>query len=290
MGDVTPIPRRLILRQFASGGAVLCTFLGAPWGAGAGGLARAASPHGPLTKAAGARPPLILLDPGHGGRDPGATGATGTLEKHVTLASALVLKATLEARGAYRVELTRAKDRFVAPEDRADLARERGASLFLSLHADTLPDPSVRGAAVYTLAKRASDPETEALANRENGLPPGSGTAMAGIAPEVSDILTSLATRENRAASSRAARQMISDLERDIQVLPSPRRQANFIVLQAVGIPSVLIEMGFLSNPADEAALNDPGYRDKIARSVTRAIDAWFGQAQPGRASAAGSG
>ncbi len=215
--------------------------------------------------------PLILIDPGHGGRDPGATGGTGTLEKHVTLAAALALRTVLEGTAAYRVELTRDRDRFLWPEDRAEMAVARGAHLFLSLHADKTADPAIRGASVYTLSARASDPETEALAARENG-----GESGPDRPPEVSDILNSLAQRENRAISARAAGALVRGLETDVPLLFSPKRRANFIVLHAAGVPSVLLEMGFLSNPADEASLNDPTHRTRLARAVARAIDAWF--------------
>jgi N-acetylmuramoyl-L-alanine amidase len=257
--------RRLILRRLAGGGVFFCTILGKTdlyqaW----------ASRAGPGVT------PLVILDPGHGGRDPGATGVAGTLEKDVTLASALALKSALEAVGRYRVKLTRAEDRFVTREDRVDIARELGASLFLSMHADQLSDPLVRGASVYTLAKRASDAETEALADRENGVAPGADSRAGSVPPEVSDILASLAARQTRVASTHVAHQLVNDLRRGLPVLPSPERQANFTVLHAAGIPSVLIEMGFLSNNADEAALNDPAHRALIAQLMTRAVDTWF--------------
>ena len=117
----------------------------------------------------------MLVDPGHGGYDPGTSGVAGTLEKDVTLASALALKAVLEEAGRYRVELTRSGDQYVSLEDRVRLAQELGASLVLSMHADEVSDPSVRGASVYTLAKSASDAETAALADRENRPVPGHG-------------------------------------------------------------------------------------------------------------------
>jgi len=147
------------------------------------------------------------------------------------------------------------------------------------MHADRLSDPTVRGASVYTLARRASDAETEALAERENGLVPGERGRERQVAAEVSEILISLAARENRAASARMAHQLVRDLGHNVPVLNSPERHANFIVLRAARIPSVLIEMGFLSNPDDEAALNQPDHRALIARAATRAIDAWFGVA-----------
>jgi N-acetylmuramoyl-L-alanine amidase len=257
-----------MLRRLAGGGAIFWTLFGKQ--------GKSLAQITPAGSTGAHSRPLVIIDPGHGGRDPGTTGATGTLEKDVTLASALILKKALEDRGCYRVDLTRTEDQFVSREDRVDMTINKGAHLFLSLHADRLANPAVRGASVYTLAKRASDAETEALANRENGLVPGDDGRPANVAPEVSEILASLALRETRAASARMARQLVHDLERDLPVLPSPERQANFTVLHAAGIPSVLIEMGFLSNPADEAALKDPNHRELIARSMTRAVDAWF--------------
>lgn len=292
----TPPDRRPLSRRLATRGAVFCTFFGTLEG-----FAAPAPTGGP------ARPrPLVMIDPGHGGRDPGARGLGGTLEKDVTLSTALALKHSLEARGRYQVGLTRAADRFMTPEDRVDMARDQmaraqgtgqeagqggmsqgvgrgmgqGTGLFLSLHADTYPVASVRGASVYTLARHASDPETEALAARENAAG-SSGRPGGGIAPAVSDILSSLARRETRATSSRIARHLVRDLERDVPVLPSPARHANFMVLQTSGVPSVLIEMGFLSNRADEAALNDATHQMLIAHAMTRAIDAWFAPVRP---------
>ena len=262
------IRRRLVLRRFAGGGTFFCMLLG--------NMDRHTA-QGAVAGAVVDRPrPLVILDPGHGGHDPGATGVSGTLEKDVTLASAFALKASLEAEGRYRVELTRTQDHYVAPDDRVDIARDLGASLFLSMHADQLADPAVRGASVYTLARRASDAETEALAERENGLIAGGDGRLAHAPPEVSGILASLAARETRAASTRIAHQLVRDLRRRLPVLPSPERRANFTVLHAAGIPSVLIEMGFLSNSEDEAALNDPAHREVIARAMTRAVNAWF--------------
>ena len=258
------IRRRLILRRLTGGGAVFSTLLG--------NMDRRKA----QAAVADRPPPLVILDPGHGGRDPGATGASGTLEKDVTLASALALKASLEAVGRYRVELTRTHDHYVTRDDRVDIARDLGASLFLSMHADQLSDPAVRGASVYTLAKRASDAETEALAERENGRVLGEDGHKGRIPPAVSDILASLAARETRAASTRIARQLVHDLRRRTPVLPSPERHADFTVLHTSGIPSVLIEMGFLSNSADESGLNDPAHREVMARAMTRAVNAWF--------------
>jgi N-acetylmuramoyl-L-alanine amidase len=259
------IRRRLILRRLAAGGAVFWTSLS--------GLDRK-SARAETTSVR--RPPLIIVDPGHGGHDPGATGVAGTLEKDVALASGLALKAALEEGGRYRVELTRRNDQFVTLDDRVRLAQDLGASLVLSMHADEVSDPSVRGASVYTLAKSASDAETAALAERENGLAPGNDARAGHVAPEVSEILASLAAHATRSASTRIAHQLVHDFRRRLPVLATPERHANFAVLHAAEIPSVLIEMGFLSNADDEAALNDPQHRTLIARAMTRAVDVWF--------------
>ena len=264
MMSAMPIGRRLILRRLVGGGAISWTLLG-----------RASSAN--VTRETVPRPPpLVILDPGHGGHDPGATGAAGTLEKDVTLANALALKARLEGLGLCQVALTRGRDRYVPLDQRLELAQGIGAALMISLHADALSDTSVRGASVYTLSKQASDQETEALANRENGSV--HGVPAAAVTPEVADILASLANRETRAASSRLSSEVVRGLGRDVPVLPTPERHANFAVLHSPDIPSVLVEMGFLSNPADEAVLIDPEHQDLIARSIARAVGAWFGQ------------
>ena len=266
---LTPrIGRRRILRRLSGGGAVFWTFLS---GIGRSN-AQTTSPHDTTTR----RRPLVLVDPGHGGYDPGTSGVAGTLEKDVTLASALALKAMLEQTGRYHVELTRSRDQYISLEDRVRLAQDLGASLVLSMHADEVSDPSVRGASVYTLAGSASDAEAAALADRENGMDPAHGGHTEHVAPEVSEILASLAARETRAASTRIAHQLVHDFKRRLPVLTRPERHANFAVLHTADIPGVLIEMGFLSNAEDEAALNNPEHRALIARAMTRAVDAWF--------------
>jgi N-acetylmuramoyl-L-alanine amidase len=254
------------LAHLVGGGAIFCTFVTA--------FKQAAL--AARTAATSQRRPLVVLDPGHGGRDPGTTGIAGTLEKHVTLASALALRTLLETHGYYRVALTRARDQYVHLDDRVAMARHLGASLFLSLHADRLADPAVRGASVYTVSRIASDAETAALARRENGQMPVADQPMPHVSPEVSRILASLTAHRIRAASTRMAHEIIRGMRRDLPVLNTPERHADFTVLHAPDIPSVLIEMGFLSNTADETALNDPAHRELIAHAMLRAIDSWF--------------
>jgi N-acetylmuramoyl-L-alanine amidase len=281
---ITPrIGRRRILRRLSGGGAIFWTSLFGSLHANArssvpGTNDREASDAASNVPRNGAAPgkPLILVDPGHGGYDPGTSGITGTLEKDVTLATALALRSVLHETGRYRVELTRSRDQYVSLDERVRVAQDLGANLVLSMHADEVSDPSVRGASVYTLAKSASDAETAALADRENAPVPGAGSHADRVAPEVSEILASLAARETRAASDRIARQLVRDFRRRLPVLARPERHANFAVLHTAAIPGVLIEMGFLSNAEDEAALNEPAHRMLIARAMTRAVEAWF--------------
>ena len=224
----------------------------------------------------GAPQPLILLDPGHGGKDPGAIGVSGTYEKHVALAAATELRRQLLASGRYRVELSRQRDVFIPLEDRVAIAQHRGAALFVSMHADALGDHSVRGASVYTLSDTASDAQTAALAQRENAADRFAGPAFRNTPPEVARILASLVRQETRMGSARMARRVVSELGHDVPLLQNPARHAAFIVLKAPDIPSVLVEMGFMSNHQDEAQLRRPEHRVLVAGAMKRAIDDWF--------------
>jgi N-acetylmuramoyl-L-alanine amidase len=217
-----------------------------------------------------------MLDPGHGGKDPGAIGVSGTYEKLVALATALELKRQLEADGRYRVALTRTRDIFIPLDDRVERAQRQGASLFVSMHADALSDHSVRGASVYTLARTASDAQTAALAQKENSADRFIGRQWQGTSPEVSRILASLVRQETRTDSGRMARTLVGSLDKDLPMLPNPERHAGFVVLKAADIPSVLVEMGFMSNPRDEAALRRPDHRKLVAESMRRAVDGYF--------------
>ena len=220
--------------------------------------------------------PLVLLDPGHGGKDPGAIGLSGTYEKTITLATAQELRQQLEASGRYRVELTRTRDVFIPLEQRVDLAERHGAALFVSLHADALHQRWVRGASVYTLSDTASDGQTASLARRENAADRFAGPAFRDAPPEVAHILASLVRQETRAGSARMARGVVSELQRNLPLLANPSRHAGFVVLKAADIPSVLVEMGFLSNRDDEAALRHPEHRAQVAAAMKRAVDAYF--------------
>ena len=222
------------------------------------------------------RLPLVMLDPGHGGKDPGAIGLSGTYEKHVALAAAQELRRLLLATRRYRVEMTRGRDTFVALEERVAMARRRQAALFVSMHADALNDASVHGASVYTLNETASDRQTAALAQRENAADRFGTPNFQGTPPEVARILVSLVRQETRVGSTRMARNVVQALGREVPLLPNPARHASFMVLKAADIPSVLVEMGFMSNRADEAALRRPAHRAQLAGAMLRAIDGYF--------------
>jgi len=224
-------------------------------------------------------PRLVVLDPGHGGKDPGAIGVSGTYEKHVALAAALELKRQLEATGRYRVELTRKRDLFIPLESRVAYAQAQRASVFVSLHADAVPDHSVRGASVYTLAAHASDAQTAALAARENAADRFAGPQFRGLRPEVVQILASLVRRETRIGSARLSHSLVASLNHAGPLLPNPERHAGFVVLKAADIPSVLVEMGFMSNRQDEAILQRQEHRKQVAAAMRRAIEAYFATA-----------
>ena len=227
--------------------------------------------------------PLVMLDPGHGGKDPGAIGVSGTYEKHVALAAAQQLRQLLTVDGRYRVELTRNRDVFIPLEDRVEAAQQKGALLFVSMHADALADHSVRGASVYTLAEQASDAQTAALAQRENASDRFAGPEFRGTSPDVARILASLVRQETRTGSARMAHGLVGALGHDVTLLQNPARHAGFVVLRAADIPSVLVEMGFMSNQEDEAALRRPQHRALVVAAMRRAIDAWFAQVGPPR-------
>ncbi len=233
---------------------------------------------GPAGAAASARQPapLVILDPGHGGKDPGAIGITGTYEKHVAFAAAQELQRQLKIAGRYRVELTRTRDVFIPLPERVGIAQRRGAALFVSMHADALSDHSVRGASVYTLAERASDAQSAALAKRENASDRFAGPGFHDTSPDVARILSSLVRQETRTGSARMAQSVVGELGHDMRLLQNPSRQAHFMVLKAADIPSVLVEMGFMSNRADEAALKLASHRARVAGAVRRAVDSYF--------------
>lgn len=227
-----------------------------------------------------ARPPLVVIDPGHGGRDPGAIGARGTFEKHIVLAAARDLRDSLRERRRYRVLMTRDRDVFIPLADRVSLAQTRQADLLLSIHADALDDRSVRGASVYTLAADASDPLAERLALAQNRSGER-GVATAGMTPAEARALIARVRRETTNRSTRMARHAVRALAQTTTMLPRPHREAGFAVLKAPDVPSVLIELGMMSNAEDEALLRRREHRLRLARAIAAAVDRHFAETAP---------
>lgn len=223
---------------------------------------------------------VIVIDPGHGGVDPGAIGVSGEYEKNITLAMARELKQALDASGRYKVALTRNSDVFLALRDRVAKARAVGADLFVSLHADTVRSPSVRGLSVYTLSERASDAESAALAEKENKADLIAGLDLSHESPEVTNILIDLAQRESMNLSAAFAGDLVQELGRETALLGNTHRFAGFAVLKAPDIPSVLVELGYLSNPQEERLLRRRDHRAKLASALARSIDRYFANIQ----------
>ena len=219
--------------------------------------------------------PLIMLDPGHGGHDPGAIAPDGVFEKNITLASALELRRVLERTGRYRVAMTRTRDVFIPLGDRVSDAMQQQASLFLSMHCDHLPEADLRGASVFTLSNNASDTLAASVAQDENGGGP-LNNPMAGASPQVADILASLEARSTKIGSQTLAVDLQTSFKGIVPLLPDPKRAANFAVLRDPSTPAALLEMGCLTNPLDETRLRNAGQRWKLAQRITLAINSYF--------------
>lgn len=219
---------------------------------------------------------IIVLDPGHGGKDPGAIGYSGIYEKTITLAMAKELKAMLDKEGKYTVYLTRTTDIFIPLRDRVKIARKYNADLFMSIHADSAANRNAKGLSVYTLSETASDKEAEALAERENKADIIGGLNLLEHSKEVSDILINLAQRETMNRSSEFAGFMVQEMRKSVKLVDNTHRFAGFAVLKAPDVPSVLLEMGYLSNRTEEYQLKQPSYRKKLATSTSKAIKQYF--------------
>ena len=222
---------------------------------------------------------IVVLDPGHGGKDPGAIGYSGVYEKNITLAMAKELKTILEKEG-YKVYLTRSSDIFIPLRDRVKIARKHNADLFMSIHADSAVNRSAKGLSVYTLSETASDKEAAALAERENKVDVVAGLNLLEHSKEVSDILINLAQRETMNRSSEFATFMVQEMRKSVKLKDNTHRFAGFAVLKAPDVPSVLLEMGYLSNRTEERLLKQKSYRKKLAESTSRAVDKYFDNMQ----------
>lgn len=234
----------------------------------------------PAAKPRSTYKPLVVIDAGHGGQDPGAIAATGMFEKTITLKAARELRDALKATGRYRVHLTRDDDRFIRLRDRIDIARRVGGDLFISLHADSLNRSNVTGASVYTLSNTASDRETARLAQRENQADLVMGINLETEDEDVADILLDLARRDTMNQSKIFADVLVDSFRSNrMTILQNPHRFAGFAVLKAPDIPSVLIEMGYLSNKGEARRLATAGYRRKIMTAIVDGIDQFYREA-----------
>lgn len=222
------------------------------------------------------RKPVIVLDPGHGGVDPGAVGVSGVYEKNLTLSAAHEFKEILSQSGKYTIHLTRERDVFLKLRERIAVARRYGADLFISIHADSNPSASVKGLSVYTLSEKSSDSEAAALAEAENKADIIAGIDLSHESPDVTNILIDLAQRETMNLSSRMAETMVSQLRQEVTLLRRSHRYAGFAVLKAPDVPSVLMEMGYLSNREEERQLRTKQYRARLGTSLHQAVDHYF--------------
>jgi N-acetylmuramoyl-L-alanine amidase len=222
--------------------------------------------------------PLVVLDPGHGGIDTGTRGSGGELEKDIVLAFAQTLRGQLEGSGKYRVVMTRTDDTFIPLGERVRFARARNAGLFISIHADALPrkEGQAEGATVYTLSETASDAEAARLAEAENKADVIAGVDLTTEPDDVANILVDLAQRETKTFSMQFARTVVDELKTAARLHKNPLKSAGFKVLLAPDVPSVLIELGYMSTKDDLRQLNSVTWRARSAEALVKAIDAFF--------------
>ncbi|HUY69108.1 MAG TPA: N-acetylmuramoyl-L-alanine amidase, partial [Alphaproteobacteria bacterium] len=212
-------------------------------------------------------PRLLMIDPGHGGKDPGAIGRTfGTHEKDVVLDIGRRMADNLTRIRGVDVRMTRDRDFFLPLEERVRIAQQARADFFVSVHADSAPNPEARGLSVYTLSAKASDKLAGAIADTENRADMFGGVHLPPVDPDVAAILSDLATRRTHNTSLRVKADFVEDMSHSWPLLVRPMRAANFVVLRSPEVPSMLVETGFLSNPHDESTLRQPQARAQIAR------------------------
>jgi len=220
---------------------------------------------------------VVVLDPGHGGVDPGTVALSGRFEKHLVLSYALEVRRQLQARGGYTVIMTRETDVFLPLRERVRIAHEAAADLFISIHADSIADRGIRGGAVYTLSEKGSDAEADALAARENKSDLIAGVSLDKHDEEVVSILIELAQRETMNYSVRFANGLVPQLLRhQVPLRANPHRFGAFAVLKAPDVPSVLVELGYLTNKTDERFLLSDQARGAVARAIAAAVDKYF--------------
>lgn len=243
---------------------------------------RSAVAEQPATAPAAQKPadsrPVVVIDAGHGGPDNG-TQSNGEMEKNIVLTFALALRDRLEKAGKYRVVMTRTDDTFIPLDERVKIARKETASLFISIHADALPkrEGDAQGASIYTLSEKASDAEAERLAEAENKADAIGGVTMSDE-PVVADILIDLAQRETRTFSNRFAKTLMSEMKTRVRMHKHPLKSAGFRVLKAPDVPSVLVELGYVSNKSDLQLLVSEAWRSKTVATMAQAIDNFLGK------------
>jgi N-acetylmuramoyl-L-alanine amidase len=234
--------------------------------------------------------PIVVVDPGHGGIDNGTIASTGVMEKQIVLDFAMALRERLEQSGKYRVVMTRTDDSFVPLADRVRMARIRQAALFISIHADALKkgEGEAQGATVYTLSETASDGEAARLAENENRADVIAGIDLSHESNDVADILIDLAQRETKAFSAQFAKSIVASMRKVAKMHKHPLKSAGFKVLKAPDVPSVLIELGYVSSQADLKQLTSGPWQAKTAGSIAQAVDTYFGTRMAGAAAPAG--
>jgi N-acetylmuramoyl-L-alanine amidase len=221
---------------------------------------------------------LVVIDPGHGGIDPGAIGIKKSREKDVVLAFGLKLREILLQGGDIDVVMTRSDDKFLSLKQRVEIARDHEADLFIAIHADTVRGPEARGATIYTLSEKASDAEAEALAHKENRSDIIGGVDLESENEVVTDILIDLVQRESKNHSLFFAKKAVSEMRSVTTFTGKPMRSAGFMVLKAPDVPSVLVELGYLSSRHDETQLTSPEWRAKVAGAMAKAVRNYFSQ------------
>jgi N-acetylmuramoyl-L-alanine amidase len=222
--------------------------------------------------------PVVVIDPGHGGLDNGTRSGGDVMEKDLVLGFGLALRDRVEKSGKYRVVMTRSDDTFIPLNDRVKIARNQSAALFVSIHADALPrrEGDAQGATIYTVSDKASDAEAERLAEDENKADAIGGVNLTEEPTDVADILIDLAQRETRTFSNRFARLLMGEMKNTVRMHKHPLKSAGFRVLKAPDVPSVLVELGYVSNKGDLEHLVSENWRSKTVGSMAKAIDAFL--------------
>ncbi|MFG1478667.1 N-acetylmuramoyl-L-alanine amidase [Xanthobacter sp. V4C-4] len=289
-------PARLVVDLARTDAETFARALGAP------ASGRGATPPGPPPGAPGASAaapaagasdtrPVIVLDPGHGGLDSGTTGYSAYAEKNIVLETALALRDKLEKTGAYKVVMTRSTDIFIPLGERVRIARASRAALFISLHADALArnDGKARGASVYTLSDTASDADAARLAEKENKADLIAGVDLSDESEEVAGILVDLAQRETRSFSAHFARELVNTMKGVARTHKGALKSAGFRVLRAHDVPSVLVELGYMSSRDDLKLLTSESWRDQVADAMVAAVNDFFAAAGTGARAPDGS-